>query len=131
MARRFEASYEATPNTVRVVREQIAAMARQCGLDDSRVGDVRLAVSEAATNALIHGCTQPDGSCRIHVEAETVGDELQIDIADEGGGMRPRTDSPGLGLGLSLMAMVAMRIEVLEGEPGTRIRMTFPCPQAG
>jgi anti-sigma regulatory factor (Ser/Thr protein kinase) len=131
MARRFEASYEATPSTVGLVRDRVAALARQCGIDDTGVGDVRLAVSEAATNALVHGCREPGRTCRIHVEAEAVGDELHVDIADEGIGMRPRTDSPGLGLGLSLMAMVALRMEIVEGDPGTCIRMTFPCPQAG
>jgi anti-sigma regulatory factor (Ser/Thr protein kinase) len=55
MATRFEATYEASPETVGAVRNQLAAIARDCGLDEKRIGDVRLAVSEAATNALIHG----------------------------------------------------------------------------
>jgi serine/threonine-protein kinase RsbW/stage II sporulation protein AB (anti-sigma F factor) len=129
MARRFAASYEATPRTVGVVRDEIAALARTCGLDEVDVGDVRLAVSEAATNALIHGCRDERGSCQIHVEAELIGDELQVDIIDDGIGMRPRTDSPGLGLGLSVMAMVSQRLEFREVRRGTRVRMAFPCPR--
>jgi serine/threonine-protein kinase RsbW len=131
MACRFAASYEATPRTVGVVRDEIAALARTCGLDDVGVGDVRLAVSEAATNALIHGCREQYGDSKIHVEAELVGDELLIDITDEGGGMRPRTDSPGLGLGLSVMAMVSQRLEIHEARPGTQVRMVFVCPPTG
>ena len=129
MARRFEASYEATPRAIGIVRDQIGALARTCGLDEPDVGDVRLAVSEAATNALIHGC-RPPSDCKIHVEAELVDDELRIDISDEGGGMRPRTDSPGLGIGLSVMAAVSKRLEINEGSPGTHVRMSFSCPRA-
>jgi hypothetical protein len=44
--------------------------------------------------------------------------------------MRPRTDSPGLGLGLSVMATVTDRIEILEADPGTQVRLAFPCPSA-
>ena len=129
MARRFAASYEATPSTIGLVRDEIGTLARTCGLDDVSVGDVRLAVSEATTNALIHGCRDEHRGCKIHVEAEMVGDELLIDITDEGGGMRPRTDSPGLGLGLSVMAMVSQRLEFREARPGTQVRMSFACPR--
>src|SRR4051794_30101948 len=127
MATRFEATYEAAPETVGAVRNQIAALARACGLDEQRVGDVRLAVSEAATNALIHGSAAHEDAPKIHVEAERIGAELVIDIIDDGDGMRPRADSPGLGLGLSLMATVSDRLEILPGEPGTKVRLAFPC----
>jgi hypothetical protein len=60
------------------------------------------------------------------VEAEKVGGELVIDIVDDGEGMHPRADSPGLGLGLSLMATVSDRLEILQGEPGTKVRLAFP-----
>src|SRR3954454_14667955 len=127
MATRFVATYEAAPEAVGTVRNQIAAIARECGLDEERLGDVRLAVSDAATNALIHGGATRADAGKIHVEAEKVGDELVIDIADDGEGMRPRPDSPGLGLGLSLMATVSDRLEILQGDPGTTVRLAFPC----
>jgi serine/threonine-protein kinase RsbW len=125
MATRFEARYEATPRTVGLMRNQIAELARDGGFDEPTVADVRLAVSEAATNALVHGVAQRDAGTTIHVEAELLGDELIIGITDDGGGMRPRSDSPGLGLGLSVMAMVAKRLEIVEARPGTQVRMAF------
>ena len=127
MATRFEATYEAAPEVVGAVRNQLAAIARDCGLDEQQIGDVRLAVSEAATNALIHGCATREDAQHIHVEAERVGSELVIAIADDGDGMHPRADSPGLGLGLSLMATVSDRLEILQDEPGTKVRLAFPC----
>jgi len=131
MATKFEATYEATPTAVSAVRNEMAAMARDCGMDDALVADVRLAVSEAATNALIHGSARRAAdSKRIHVEAERLGDELVIGIADEGDGLRPRPDSPGLGLGLSLMATLSTRLEFQEADPGTRVCMAFACPSS-
>lgn len=125
----FAATYEATPETVGIVRNQMAALAGDCGLSESAIADVKLAVSEAATNALIHGYRERDG--RIHVEATLTGDELVISIRDEGLGMRPRSDSPGLGLGLPVIASVAKRLEILDDEgPGTRLQMAFACPCA-
>lgn len=128
MAQLFEAKYRATPQTVGILRNQVGELARDCGLDETGIGDVRLAVSEAATNALIHGGAHREDAAIICVVAELIDGELVVDITDDGGGMRPRTDSPGLGLGLSVMAMVSQRLEILEAQPGTQVRMWFPCP---
>jgi len=54
-------------------------------------------------------------------------------IADEGRGMAPRDDSPGLGLGLPLMATLTTTIEFhAPAAGGTEIWMTFATegPQA-
>ena len=51
-------------------------------------------------------------------------------VCDNGLGMSPRTDSPGLGLGLPVIAEVADRVEVVDGAPGTQLRMTFDCPRS-
>ena len=126
MAPNFSATYEASPSSIAVVRNQMAALAGDCGLDEATIGDVRLAVSEAATNALIHGYR--DGEGTIQVEASIDEGELIIAISDTGRGMAPRDDSPGLGLGLPIIAKVARRLEVLDDGPGTRLRMAFDCP---
>jgi anti-sigma regulatory factor (Ser/Thr protein kinase) len=126
----FAATYEATPASVSLVRNRLASLARDCGLAEREVGDVRLAVSEAATNALVHGARERGANATITVEAQVGGGELVIGIGDDGPGMRPRPDSPGLGLGLPLIASVARRMEILEGRPGTHVRMVFGCPKA-
>lgn len=126
MSTTFTATYEATAESIRVVRNQMATLARDCGLTERQVGDVKLAVSEAATNALVHGYRGAPGT--IAVEA-TIGDgQLVIAILDSGGGMRPRPDSPGLGLGLPVIASVADELEIIRDGPGTRLRMAFDCP---
>lgn len=123
MSPKFAATYEVSAETVGRVRDQLAAIARAWGLDPETVHGVRLAVSEAATNALVHGYRRRPGP--LAIRAECNGRGIVICIRDHGGGCRPRTDSPGLGLGLPVMASVTERLEVSDEDPGTEVRMTF------
>jgi anti-sigma regulatory factor (Ser/Thr protein kinase) len=105
------------------------AIALQCGLSPERAKDVKLAVSEAVTNAVQHAYRdrEPGDVWGIaHIEQG----QLRIVIADSGIGMTPRTDSPGLGLGLPLISQLADSIQVRSAGDGTEIHMTFPCPSA-
>jgi serine/threonine-protein kinase RsbW/stage II sporulation protein AB (anti-sigma F factor) len=52
--------------------------------------------------------------------------ELRIVIRDTGTGMTPRSDSPGLGLGLPVIASVTDSIEIVSTDEGTEVQMTFP-----
>lgn len=124
MPPQFAATYEARPESVVIVRNQMAALARDCGLDEHRVNDVRLAVSEAATNALLHAYRDSEPG-PIRVRALLEGHELVIAVRDEGTGCRPRPDSPGLGLGLPVIASIAERLELRDEDPGTEVLITF------
>ena len=123
---RFEASFPGVPLGVGAIRGEMVALARACGLDEQTIGDVALAVSEAATNAVVHAYAGRPGN--ILVTAESADGELRIVIADEGGGLAPRTDSPGLGVGLPIIATVARRMEIVCEGGGTQIHMVFGCP---
>jgi serine/threonine-protein kinase RsbW/stage II sporulation protein AB (anti-sigma F factor) len=51
---------------------------------------------------------------------------LSVAVRDRGSGIVPRVDSPGLGLGLPLIAQVADTLHVSEPVGGgTELRMTF------
>lgn len=120
---RFEASFPAVPLGVSAVRGEMTAIARQCGLDELQVSDVALAVSEATTNAVVHS-----QATQITVTAKRGDGTLTIVIADDGVGMAPRPDSPGMGLGLPIIATVTERFEIVSGEGRTEVHMTFACP---
>ena len=47
-----------------------------------------------------------------------MGDELRFLVSDDGPGVTPRADSPGLGLGLALIARVASAMEIRTRERG-------------
>ena len=60
------------------------------------------------------------------VEASHLNGDLIVAVRDEGQGMLPRHDSPGLGLGLSIIGRLAQRLEIGENGPSaSELRMTF------
>jgi anti-sigma regulatory factor (Ser/Thr protein kinase) len=122
----FEARMPGTPLGVRMLRREIADIARDCGMDDAGVADVRLAVTEAATNAVMHAYDQTPGE--LTVSAVVEDGELAIVVGDTGGGFDERRESPGLGVGLSIIATVADRLRIVSNPGRTEIHMAFPCP---
>jgi serine/threonine-protein kinase RsbW len=125
----LEATFPGTPPGVGQLRRAVAEVARRCGLTASAVNAARLAASEAASNAVVHAYRDHPGNLRLLAKVED--GELHLVIADQGDGLAPRTDSPGLGLGLPIMAHVSERFEVVSGPGGTEIHLAFPCPQTG
>jgi anti-sigma regulatory factor (Ser/Thr protein kinase) len=128
MANPFEARIPGTPLGVRMLRCEMTGMAKDCGMDSEGIADVRLAVTEAATNAVIHAYAEAEGELR--VTAAMQDGELAIVIGDTGPGLVERRDSPGLGVGLSVIASVAERLKIVSHPGGTEIHMAFPCPNA-
>lgn len=127
MGPRFEATIPGTPLGVRMARQEIAALAADCGMDSAGLADVRLAVTEAATNAVMHAYA--DGEGELTLTAVVQRGELEIVVGDAGTGFRDRSDSPGLGVGLSIIASVAERLKIVSSPSGgTQIHMAFPCP---
>jgi len=125
----FEGTFPPTPVGVGALRRDVAAFAKRCGMDDEALSGVRLAVSEAATNAVVHAYR--DSAGELQVRANVMDGELVVVVADTGPGLAPRDDSPGLGLGMPLMASVTTRFQIVRGEPGTEVHMAFALPTDG
>ena len=81
------------------------------------IADVKLAVTEAATNAVMHAYADTAGE--LAVTATARDGELAIVIGDTGPGLVERDDSPGLGVGLSVIATVAWRLRIVSAPGGT------------
>jgi anti-sigma regulatory factor (Ser/Thr protein kinase) len=117
-------SYPALPSTVRIAREELAGLAASAGASEERLDAVRLAASEALTNAVVHAYRDRPGP--IHVTAAVVSDELWVLIADEGCGLRACSSRPGLGLGLALIAQLSEHFTIVRrAAGGTEIEMRF------
>ncbi len=117
-------TYPANPASVAVGRRAVAAFAERAGADHGQVEAVRLAVSEAMTNAVLHAYRDDAGE--VQVTAARVCDELWVLIGDDGCGLQPRTDRPGLGLGLAIISQVSDEMEVVpRAAGGTEVRMCF------
>lgn len=109
----------------------MAELARRAGAATDTLDGVRLAVSEAVSNVVVHGYRGRSPGA-VTVTAEALDHELTVVIADEGCGPAPRTDSPGAGLGLPLIAEVTESLSVSRGTGGlgTVLCMTFELPVA-
>jgi anti-sigma regulatory factor (Ser/Thr protein kinase) len=116
----------AIPEQIAVLRSQVTQYAQDVGVAHGRLGDVRLAVSEAATNAVLHAYRDREpGQIRVHANLLDDG-YLCIVVEDDGFGPLPRPDSPGLGLGLPTIASVADAVELSAGAAkGARLSMRF------
>jgi serine/threonine-protein kinase RsbW len=117
-------TYEAKPRSVAAARAALAEFAADAGASDAQVDAVRLAASEAVTNAVLHAYRGGPG--QIHVTAALAGRELWILVSDEGGGMQPHADRPGLGLGLGLISQVCDDMAIVpRSSGGTEVRILF------
>lgn len=87
---------------------------------------VALCVSEAVTNAVIHGYRGAgDAAHVIEVRAWEQDGGLCVVVRDHGVGLAVRDDSPGMGLGMPLMTAMADRFALAADVPGTRVEMWF------
>jgi anti-sigma regulatory factor (Ser/Thr protein kinase) len=115
----------AIPEQVSLARHAVTRLATAAGLDDDLRAGVALAVSEACSNVVIHAYAGTDPG-ELHVRAEATAGRLTVAVGDRGKGMCPRSDSPGIGLGLPLMASLCSTLEVRERKGGgTEICMVF------
>jgi serine/threonine-protein kinase RsbW len=117
-------SFPADQSAPGAARRTISEFLQGRGADPVRQSDVLLAVSEVVTNCVVHGYRGGPG--QVAIEARHSGGRLLLSVADQGTGMRPRLDSPGLGLGLPLVGRVADRVDISAPEGGgTVVSMWF------
>lgn len=125
----WDQQFSAIPASVAEIRRALTTFARAHGANDLLVSDLQLAVSEAATNAVVHAFTDAEpGTLRIR--ATPGHDAFDIVVADDGHGMVPRGDSPGLGLGLPTIAQLTTSFDIRgrAGGTGTEVHMVFAAP---
>ena len=111
------------------LRTVVSALSHEAGLHDTDELELKLAVTEAAANAIKHG--SPEG-VRNHVQVSFHLDPslLIVDIADQGPGFDPNnTDVPppgeaDHGLGLLMMQRTMDRVEFYRDERGMLVRLT-------
>jgi serine/threonine-protein kinase RsbW len=124
IAESLEEVYPAVAESVPVARAALVELAIEAGASEEQVDAVRLASSEAVTNAVLHA--YPDGPGLVYVTGTVVSDELWVLITDDGCGLRPRAASPGLGFGLALISQVSDEFSLLNrSSGGTEVRMRF------
>ncbi len=117
-------SYPAVAGSVASARETLAQFAAAAGAEQEQIDAVRLAVSEAVTNAVLHAYRDRPG--HVTIAAWAVNGELWVLIADDGSGLRAASDRSGLGLGLALIQQVSDQLTIVErAGGGTELRVRF------
>lgn len=115
--------------SVHRLRARIVAFASEHDVPAVLVGDLRLAASEAITNAVLHAFREraTPGSVTASIKIDRPAGRVTVLVTDDGTGMVPRVDSPGLGLGLPLIARVADLTTIRPGVNGvgTQVCITF------
>ena len=122
----LDASFPAQPPQVAAIRRAVSDVAARSGADASTLLRLGLAVSEAATNVVIHAYRSAPTPGAIDVTATVSDRVLDVCVRDHGIGMSPRLDSPGLGLGLPLIASECDRFEIRCADGGgTEVMLHF------
>jgi serine/threonine-protein kinase RsbW len=112
------------PADARSIAEARGALAELAARVGAPVGDVKLATSEAVTNCVIHAFRGgTEGTIR--VTARVQRGRLVIAVADNGTGMKPNLDSPGLGVGISLITTLASDVRFDSTPDGLTVSMSF------
>lgn len=125
--------FAAIPENVGVSRLLVATLAGQAGFTIAEIDEVKLAVSEAVTNAVIHGYGV-SAEKQVRVEVGVEGGLLTVAVIDEGRGMEDvawamqpavSSDPERMGLGFAFMQshMDSLTVDSAAGK-GTRVTMT-------
>ena len=121
----------AEPLEVRRLRSEVVSFAADHGVQEPPIGSLKMAVSEAMTNVVVHAYDRASpGNVDVSVAVNVPEREVTVVVADQGLGMRPRADSPGMGLGLPLIGNLASELKILPAPSGrgTEVRMRFELP---
>lgn len=121
---KLDESLPAVAASVPRARRLVAQFARRAGLSGRGLDMLRLAVSEAVTNVVVHAYRGRSGTIR--VSSAIASGELWVLVSDTGCGYQTPPKTPGLGLGLMLMADACDDFVIAErAEGGTEARMQF------
>jgi serine/threonine-protein kinase RsbW len=119
----LDLSVRAAPSVIAGLRHEACAFAAAHSADEKLVDDIALAVSEAVTNVVKYAYASP-AEGHVRLTGAAAEDWLEFRVSDQGRGFR-EGQSDGLGLGLSLIAMVTAELTINQGQQGTEIQMRF------
>lgn len=106
------------------VREWAAEAAAGAGLDEDGCFQVKLAMSEAVTNAILHGSGSTDDQVELGVREE--GNAVVFEVRDSAG-REPSSEDwvkrPGEGgRGLELISLMMDEVQLTRGDAGSVLR---------
>jgi serine/threonine-protein kinase RsbW len=124
-------SGDALPGEVARLRAAAGTFATRLGASDALVADVRIAVSEALSNVIMHAFPGAPGRLYTRANADPTSGLVTFSVRDYGIGFGPRPDGPGMGMGVGIMTALSHAIEIAApADGGTEVHLTFAVPPA-
>jgi serine/threonine-protein kinase RsbW len=129
-ARRVRLTFPARAEYITLCRLALTGLSRLHPLSDEVLADLKLALTEAASNSVRHAYAE-EGVGVVEVVYELHPDRLVIEVSDEGAGFEPaspRGDDPETlaegGLGIAIIRAIADDVEIRRqpGGKGSRLR---------
>ncbi|HEY7691851.1 MAG TPA: ATP-binding protein [Gaiellaceae bacterium] len=117
---------DARPENLALARLALAGVAATAGAPREVVSDLKLAVTEACTNAIQHAYGGGAGAGRIVVRYRVEPGRLSIEVEDSGPGFELGSpaavgDRNGGGNGLMIMRVLTDELSVTSAGTGTRV----------
>ncbi len=130
MNKTYELKLKSHLGEVRRVERFVKKMAAEQGFAASRLHDIMLVITEATNNAILHG-NKLNGNKLAWLRCQICGDELYVEVQDEGEGFDPTAlpnplDEENLlkpsGRGVFLMKQLAEDVHYEFSDKGTTVR---------
>ena len=121
----------AKPEYITLVRLALTGLAGLRPLSDETLGDLKLAVTEAASNSVRHAYGNGNGDGTVEVVYELEHDRLIVEVNDNGQGFvheqatADRDELDEGGLGIAIIQALADEFEVGARPGGTGSRLRF------
>ena len=119
----------ARPEYITLCRLALTGISRFRAFSDETLADLKLAITEAASNAVRHA--YGDGEGHVDIRYELHADRLVIEVVDDGEGFEPGTTADEEdelvegGLGIAIIRAIADEFDIGAGEAGRGSRLRF------
>jgi anti-sigma regulatory factor (Ser/Thr protein kinase) len=116
----------ARADNVALARQIVAGIADALEIDPALSADMKIAVTEACTNVVVHA--YPGGEGPLETTITVVADHVVLSVRDRGIRFNPLPadpQDPALGFGLALMASLSDEFGIQGGMSGTEAQMLF------
>ena len=116
----------AKPEYVSLCRLALSGLARVHPVPEETLADLKLAITEAASNSVRHAYA--DGSGIVEVVYRLDGERLEVEVADAGTGFEVGSHGGGPedlgegGLGIAIIRAIADEFELRSDHAGSRLR---------
>ena len=113
------------PENLALARLALTGIGAVAGASDAAVSELKLAVTEACTNAILHGYGRStEGELVVRYRVDTAA--IEVEVEDDGNGFDPDdpaagSNGDGQGMGLMIIRAITNDVQIESDPSGSRI----------